>query len=94
MACYVDDMMRPHTMSGQRPAKWSHLLADTSEELAEMAAQLGLKPRWLQHPGTHREHYDVTATIRREALRFGAEPISYPRGTAELLERKREAAKV
>lgn len=87
---YVDDMRRPARITG-RPAKWSHLLADTSEELAAFAARLGLRPEWLQHPGTHREHYDVTETVRTEAIRLGAKPISYIRETGALLARKRAA---
>lgn len=48
-------------------------------------------PEWIQHAGSHREHFDVTDTVRRRAIALGAEEISYPRGTAELLARKREA---
>ena len=89
MTIYVDDMLRPANIFGARPAKWSHLFADTSEELLATAKTLGLNPAWLQHPGTHREHFDVTATIREQVIRLGAEQISYPHGTAELLARKR-----
>jgi hypothetical protein len=45
---------------------------------------------WLQHPGTHREHYDVTDKVRDRALQLGAEPIIY-RQTGEITQRKREA---
>ncbi|NYD43956.1 DUF4031 domain-containing protein [Nocardioides panaciterrulae] len=88
MTVYVDDMRRPARLTG-RPAKWSHLMADTSDELEAFAAELGLRPSWLQHEGTHREHYDVTESLRVEAIRLGAVPMSYPRGTGALLARKR-----
>lgn len=90
MSVYVDDMARPANITF-RPAKWSHLFADTSAELDEFRQRLGLREEWLQHRGTHREHYDVTATVRERALRLGAQPIAYPRGTAELMLRKRAA---
>lgn len=92
MSVYVDDMRRQAKVGNCRAnARWSHLLADTSQELSEFAARLGLNPAWLQHPGTHREHYDVTDTRRTEALRLGAQPISYPRGTGVILAAKRAA---
>lgn len=93
MTVYVDNMRRQVKL-GRWPARWSHLLADTSGELAEFARRLGLNPAWLQHGGTHREHYDVTETCRRKAIEAGAVPISYPRGTADLLARKRALAGV
>jgi hypothetical protein len=90
MAVYVDDMRRQAKVGRCRPnARWSHLMADTPEELAEFAGRLGLDPSWLQHPGTHREHYDVTDARRAEALRMGAQHISYPRGTGSVLSAKR-----
>ena len=52
MTIYVDDMRRSARLQG-RPAKWSHMLADTHEELMDMAAEMGLRPEWLQHAGTH-----------------------------------------
>lgn len=88
MSVYVDDMRRPAQLTG-RPAKWSHLMADTSDELSQMAAQLGLRREWLQHEGTHREHYDVTEANRRRAIQLGAIPITYPHQTGDLLHRKR-----
>lgn len=91
MTVYVDNMRRPARPIGYRgrPATWSHMLADNHEELEAMARALCLSPAWLQHPGTHREHYDVTDTVRRAAIRLGAIPISYPRDTAKILDQKR-----
>lgn len=89
MSVYVDDMRRPAQLTG-RPARWSHLMADTHDELMQAAMDLGLRPAWIQHPGTHREHFDVTETVRKMAIAKGiAEPISYPSGTGALLARKR-----
>ena len=88
MSVYVDDMRRRARL-GRWPANWSHLMADTPAELAKFAGDLGLSVDWLQHAGSHREHYDVTDQTRRRAIELGAVPISYPRGTAELLARKK-----
>lgn len=92
MAVYVDDMRRPAQLTG-RPARWSHLMADgpfAHEQLMQAALDLGLREEWLQHEGTHREHFDVTETVRQEAIARGiAVPISYPRQNGELLARKR-----
>lgn len=92
MTVYIDDMRRRANLTG-RPARWSHLMADgpyAHEQLLQAALDLGLRPEWIQHEGTHREHFDVTETVRQDAIARGiAEPISYPRQTGELLARKR-----
>lgn len=90
MSVYVDNMRRRAQLQG-RPANWSHLMADTHEELMSMAAEMGLRPEWIQHEGTHREHFDVTDAKRTQAIGFGAVEITYPHGTAALLAQKREA---
>lgn len=89
MTVYVDDMRRRRTVGGGRPRTWSHLMADTHDELMEFARRLGLRADWLQHAGTHREHFDVVEQVRTRALRLGATAITYPHGTAEFLGRKR-----
>jgi hypothetical protein len=88
MTVYVDDMQR-RARVGRITANWSHLMADTSTELREFAAKLGLNPDWIQHEGTYREHFDVTSTVRMRALELGAVPITYPRGTGKHIAEKR-----
>lgn len=88
MTVYVDNMFRPAQIQG-RPAKWSHMFADSTKELLTFARDLGLRPEWLQHAGTHREHFDVTTTKRSEAIRLGAVQITYPSGVADLIARRR-----
>ena len=36
-------------------------------------------------PGTPDEHYDVVEAVRRRAVAAGAVPISYPRGTGNVI---------
>lgn len=71
MSVYVDDMyLYPMGQFGRM--KMSHLMADTSEELLAMADTIGVARRWLQHPGTPGEHFDIAMTKREAAIRAGA----------------------
>lgn len=89
MTVYVDDMRMPARV-GRLQARWSHLMADTDEELHAFAAKLGLKRSWHQKPGTAISHYDVTDSRRQEALRLGAVPIGYMSSESmDLIRRKR-----
>lgn len=50
-----------------------HMIADTLDELHEMAAALGMKRVWFQSPPKASfPHYDVCLRNRAEALRLGA----------------------
>ena len=91
MAVYVDDMRLPARV-GRLQARWSHLLADTDDELHAFAARLGLRRSWHQKPGTAISHYDVTDSKRSEAIRLGAVPIGYmSRESMDLIRRRRAA---
>jgi hypothetical protein len=90
MTVYVDDMRRVATVGSVR-GTWSHLVADSHPELMDMAARLGLDPRWIQHEGTVREHFDVTERHRARAVAAGAVEISYLQDLAAVIQRKRAA---
>lgn len=77
MTVYVDDMRLPARV-GRLEARWSHLLADTDEELHAFAASIGLRRSWAQYPGTWKSHYDVTDSKRAEAIRAGALALGAP----------------
>jgi hypothetical protein len=88
---YVDSMRMPARV-GRIQANWSHLTADTTEELLAFAEKLGLRASWIQNPGhTWKEHFDVTDTKRALAIRLGAQPITM-REASVLWAAKREAA--
>jgi hypothetical protein len=89
MSVYVDDMARSARVKG-RFSTWSHLLADDPSELARFAELLGLHPGWVQHPGTPREHYDLTRQLRLAAIRLGAVSIRYPQETAAFIAARRQ----
>jgi hypothetical protein len=69
MAVYVDEPVWQ-----RRGRRFCHLVADSPEELAEFAARLGLRRAWLQaKPGRPwKDHYDLPAWARAEAVRLGA----------------------
>ena len=71
MTVYVDDYFVTATV-GRLTGRWCHMTADTTEELLEMAGRIGLRPQWIQHPGTWKEHFDVTAPRRQRAVAAGA----------------------
>lgn len=93
MTIYVDDMRLQATV-GNLTARWSHLMSSepvgTSTELIAFAVRLGMRPSWIQHPGTAKEHFDLTDTKRDLALRLGARAISYGREGSALMEAKAE----
>jgi Protein of unknown function (DUF4031) len=72
MAVYVDDMEAP---VGRM--KMCHMLADTTDELLAMADAIGVARRWLQHAGTHREHFDIALAKKALALQQGAQAITW-----------------
>jgi hypothetical protein len=65
MAVYVDD-----ARIRWRGMQWSHLVADTPEELHEAAEQLGLRREWAQDKG-RTLHYDLPEHVRARAIELG-----------------------
>src|SRR5712692_9042105 len=98
MAVYVDDSAIPAAVSNgaaRHASQWSHLFADSHDELHAFAARLGLRRSYFQ-PGWSLGgkpspfwHYDVTAGKRMQAIRRGAQPVSW-RDSARII-REREA---
>lgn len=71
MTVYVDDMRAQF-----RGMIMCHMIADTREELEAMAARIGVPVRHIQHAGTPQEHFDVSLSKRKLAVRLGAVEIS------------------
>lgn len=71
MAVYVDDMKAPFGRMIM-----CHMMADTTQELLDMADEIGIAHRWLQRPGTWQEHFDVCLSKRKRAVAAGAIEIS------------------
>ena len=104
MAVYVDDAGIPADVrSGPvvHSSQWSHLFADTQDELHQFATgQLGLKRSYFQtghrrgdgRPSPH-WHYDLTAGKRQQAIRLGAVPVSWRKAVDIMHERDARAAR-
>jgi hypothetical protein len=98
MVVYVDDFSITATV-GPHTSQWSHLFADTQEELHAFAAKLGLKRSYFQpahergdgSPSPH-WHYDVTAGKRAQAIALGAQPVEWRESPKIMHERGAKAA--
>ena len=95
MTVYVDSARIPATV-GRRHGHWSHLTADTQDELHAFAERLGLRRAWFQAGKSYSGrpsvgwHYDVTDDLRAQALALGAQPVTM-RDLAAILRGRRSA---
>jgi hypothetical protein len=97
---YVDDftVIAPHVGRG----RWSHMIADTEDELHDMATRIGLERRWFQDPRVNQTpryrpdsyaanawHYDVVQAKRRQAIALGAVAVPW-RDLPDLIKHRME----
>jgi hypothetical protein len=54
----------------------SHMIADSHEELLEIARKIGVQEKWIQYEGTYREHFDICLSKRKKAVLLGAIEMS------------------
>jgi Protein of unknown function (DUF4031) len=80
---YVDDAFILY-----RGMRMSHMIADTTEELLEMVDRIGVQRKWIQYPGTHREHFDIASSKRDLAIAAGAVGLSTRELGRKILERR------
>lgn len=71
MTVYVDDMKASFSTMVM-----CHMIADSEEELHQMADQLGISRSHHQAPPRHHSHYDISQSKRALAIRKGAVEIS------------------
>jgi hypothetical protein len=78
MTVYLDDWRQPARL-GPVDDRWSHLVADTAEELHSFAVCMGMRREWFQTKvgRPHHDHYDVPERARGEALALGAVPVTW-----------------
>ncbi len=67
MTVYVDDM-RAHF--GRMIM--CHMIADTTDELLNMAHKIGVSTKWLQYPNKPKEHFDIALSKKALAIKYGA----------------------
>jgi len=91
---YLDDWRQPARL-GPVDDHWSHLIADTDEELHAFVARLGMRREWFQHkPGRpHHAHYDLPERARPEAVANGAVEVTW-RDLGRMLRDRRAASAV
>ncbi len=83
MSVYVDDMK-----AGFGRMVMCHMIADSREELVEMADKIGVARKWLQSVGTYREHFDICKSKRAKAVECGAIEVSKKHLAGILIERR------
>ncbi|WP_176048189.1 DUF4031 domain-containing protein [Burkholderia sp. BCC1644] len=92
MTVYVDDMylheMGEYNSPSGRVYKMSHMIADTREELVEMARAIGLNTRHIQKRGTYSEHFDIAKVKRELAIGHGAVQITMRQCSAMCVRRR------
>ncbi len=71
MSAYVDNMR-----AGYGRMVMCHMIADTPQELREMALKIGVQLKWIQNPDTYREHFDICMSKREVAVKHGAREIT------------------
>ena len=78
MTVYLDDW-RQAAHLGPVDDRWSHLVADTDEELHAFAERMGMRRAWFQdRPGRpHHAHYDLPERARAEAVANGAVEVTW-----------------
>ena len=86
MAVYVDDMYQ-YELGKYGRMKMSHMLADTDEELHEMAQKIGVARKWWQNKASG-SHYDIAMSKREKALELGAIAITLKQAAAMNARRK------
>lgn len=68
---YVDQMNKKY-----RGMLMCHMLADTEEELIEMAKKIGVDLKWHQFPNTYKSHFDICKKKKKIAIELGAKEVS------------------
>lgn len=83
MTVYVDDMDAEY-----RGMRMFHMIADTDEELHDMAGRIGVARWHFQKAGTPQRHYDICLSKRKLAVIAGAIEITW-RQTGAMTRRRR-----
>jgi len=69
MSVYVDEAIWPYGRM-----MMCHMLADTDDELHQMAAKIGVARKW--HQNERYSHYDICKSKREQAILLGAKQIT------------------
>lgn len=83
MTVYIDKMNAKY-----RNMIMCHMLADTEQELINMAKNIGVDPKWIQYQGTYKAHFDICLAKKEKALKLGAIEITHSQLRALLRAKK------
>lgn len=83
MTVYVDDM---RAQFGRMIM--CHMVADTHEELIATAIKIGVRTKWIQHEGTHQEHFDIALSKKALAIQSGAVAITWRELAQKCIDRR------
>lgn len=72
MSVYVDDMRAEFGRM-----KMCHMVADSSAELLAMVDAIGVARKWIQYPGSFKEHFDIALSKKALAIQHGAIPVTW-----------------
>ena len=86
MSVYVDAIGPVVMNKNWRWPTACHMIADTEDELHDMALRLRLKHSWCQKKNNNIPHYDLTENKRKQAVKLGCIEI----GLQEMGKRIRE----
>lgn len=53
-----------------------HMVADTKQELVDMADAIGVPRKYIQKANTYQEHFDICLAAKRRALALGAKEVT------------------
>jgi len=82
MTVYVDNINIPYGRMIM-----CHMMADTVEELHQMADKIGIQRRWFQNKKDH-PHYDISKTKKALAFQNGAVEVT-PQELVKLMQKRR-----
>lgn len=85
MSVYVDNLQNWGQSRTWRLGASCHMIADTLDELHEMADSIGMKRAWFQAKAST-PHYDLTASRRDKAVKLGATVLDRAAFVAKLQE--------
>lgn len=69
--------------------KMCHMIADTSQELNEVAGKIGVNLKWIQKQNKPEEHFDICLSKKKIAIeRYGVKEITSWE-LVEIIRRKR-----
>jgi hypothetical protein len=85
MSVYVDRYRAPYGRM-----RMSHMIADTPDELHQMADAIGVARKWFQGQASF-PHYDVCESKRQEAIRLGAVEVENRADFVAAMRRIRES---